>query len=125
MSDAVKQETEELERAGSGTTAPVTNGTTAASKNVPKIAYAICSYHAAILVASLAITTFVIGPDHLVTCAQADGALPGQTVASPGCRFAHHSLLVFAFLFGMLGSALSASRIVVLAIRHRNYQREK
>nr|AWM04261.1 hypothetical protein CIT40_32335 [Bradyrhizobium amphicarpaeae] len=41
------------------------------------------------------------------------------------CRFEHRSLLVFVFLFGALGSTLAASRIVVLALRYKNYQSEK
>ena len=95
------------------------------AKKVPKAAYVICVYHTAILVASFALTTFIIGPENLVNCTQPVSSTAGQSPTSTGCHFAHHLLLVFAFLFGMLGSTLSASRIVILALRHQNYQSEK
>lgn len=120
MSDAIKPE--EFELTGSPDPLPRTE-TAGDAEKTPKAAYFVCVYHATIFVVSLGLTTFVIGPERLVKCPV--GAAPTAVTAQSGCHFENHLLLAFAFLFGMLGSALSASRIVVLALRYKNYQSQK
>jgi hypothetical protein len=94
----------------------------------PRQALWVSIYHALILIIGLWITTYSIGPDHLIACSQAPPSQAGSVVdaaAAMGIGNVCHTkpllVLVFALCFGMIGSALNASRYVVLAVRHKRY----
>jgi hypothetical protein len=92
---------------------------------IPTTAVVVCSYHALILIASFLVAVFFIGPDSLVDCCSIAKSTCPNIQNSTSCHIFHSQLIFFAFCFGALGSTLSASRVVVLAIRYRNYQPEK
>jgi hypothetical protein len=83
---------------------------------MPRAALGVSIYHTVILIGTLLVTTFYVPPTSLSVCT-AD--------VSKMCIVDHPRVLTFAFLFGALGSALSASRYVVFAVRHSTYDRRR
>ena len=94
------------------------------SHKAPKIAYAVCAFHAAVIVASLCFTTFIFPPSALLECTS-NGKDVTEFVPTGICHAIDWRVITVAFAFGCLGGATNASRYVVWAVRHGKYANDR